>query len=221
MQIYQFGKIVSKNKNYLILENHGSGYLIYVPRIDRFSRDENRKIYIYEHENDYTKITYGFASFRERILFEDLISIQGVGPKTAISALNSGMQNLINLIAANDWKTLAKIPYLSEKNAKQIVFEFQKKYERFNENHKNQTEETNPETQEKELEKKDDLADITIQKSNLEDRTAANLEDTLKMLGFKPRQIDYALTKVEPNENFENLIENAIKIISNAREFRN
>ncbi|QEA02631.1 Holliday junction branch migration protein RuvA [Mesomycoplasma hyopneumoniae] len=221
MQIYQFGKIVSKNKNYLILENHGSGYLIYVPRIDRFSRDENRKIYIYEHENDYTKITYGFASFRERILFEDLISIQGVGPKTAISALNSGMQNLINLIAANDWKTLAKIPYLSEKNAKQIVFEFQKKYERFNENHKNQTEETNPETQEKELEKKDDLADITIQKSNLEDKTAANLEDTLKMLGFKPRQIDYALTKVEPNENFENLIENAIKIISNAREFRN
>lgn len=221
MQIYQFGKIVSKNKNYLILENHGSGYLIYVPRIDRFNRDENRKIYIYEHENDYTKITYGFASFRERILFEDLISIQGVGPKTAISALNSGMQNLINLIAANDWKTLAKIPYLSEKNAKQIVFEFQKKYERFNENHKNQTEETNPETQEKELEKKDDLADITIQKSNLEDRTAANLEDTLKMLGFKPRQIDYALTKVEPNENFENLIENAIKIISNAREFRN
>lgn len=221
MQIYQFGKIVSKNKNYLILENHGSGYLIYVPRIDRFNRDENRKIYIYEHENDYTKITYGFASFRERILFEDLISIQGVGPKTAISALNSGMQNLINLIAANDWKTLAKIPYLSEKNAKQIVFEFQKKYERFNENHKNQTEETNPETQEKELEKKDDLADITIQKSNLEDKTAANLEDTLKMLGFKPRQIDYALTKVEPNENFENLIENAIKIISNAREFRN
>lgn len=221
MQIYQFGKIVSKNKNYLILENHASGYLIYVPRIDRFNRDENRKIYIYEHENDYTKITYGFASFRERILFEDLISIQGVGPKTAISALNSGMQNLINLIAANDWKTLAKIPYLSEKNAKQIVFEFQKKYERFNENHKNQTEETNQDSQEKELEKKDDLADITIQKSNLEDKTAANLEDTLKMLGFKPRQIDYALTKVEPNENFENLIENAIKIISNAREFRN
>ncbi|WP_348602520.1 Holliday junction branch migration protein RuvA [Mesomycoplasma hyopneumoniae] len=221
MQIYQFGKIVSKNKNYLILENHGSGYLIYVPRIDRFNRDENRKIYIYEHENDYTKITYGFASFRERILFEDLISVQGVGPKTAISALNSGMQNLINLIAANDWKTLAKIPYLSEKNAKQIVFEFQKKYERFNENHKNQTEETNQDTQEKELEKKDDLADIAIQKSNLEDKTAANLEDTLKMLGFKPRQIDYALTKVEPNENFENLIENAIKIISNAREFRN
>lgn len=221
MQIYQFGKIVSKNKNYLILENHGSGYLIYVPRIDRFNRDENRKIYIYEHENDYTKITYGFASFRERILFEDLISIQGVGPKTAISALNSGMQNLINLIAANDWKTLAKIPYLSEKNAKQIVFEFQKKYERFNENHKNQTEETNQDSQEKELEKKDDLADITIQKSNLEDKTAANLEDTLKMLGFKPRQIDYALTKVKPNENFENLIENAIKIISNAREFRN
>ncbi|MXR44111.1 OB-fold domain-containing protein, partial [Mesomycoplasma hyorhinis] len=36
MQIYQYGKIVSKNKNYLIIDNHGSGYLVYVPRIDRF-----------------------------------------------------------------------------------------------------------------------------------------------------------------------------------------
>ncbi|WP_417568492.1 OB-fold domain-containing protein [Mesomycoplasma ovipneumoniae] len=32
MQIYQYGKIVSKNKNYLIIENQGSGYLLYVPR---------------------------------------------------------------------------------------------------------------------------------------------------------------------------------------------
>ncbi|ATP59568.1 Holliday junction branch migration protein RuvA [Mesomycoplasma dispar] len=221
MQIYQYGKIVSKNKNYLILENYGSGYLIYVPRIDRFNRDENRKIYIYEYENDYTKITYGFASFRERILFEDLISIQGIGPKTAISALNYGMQNVINLIANNDWKSLAKIHYLSEKNAKQIVFEFQRKYKKFVENEKNQQDENAVETEEKISENKDDLSDITIQKTSLEDKTASDLEDTLKMLGFKSRQIDYALTKVEPSENFENLIEEAIKIISNARELRN
>ncbi|AJC49918.1 Holliday junction branch migration protein RuvA [Mycoplasma flocculare] len=220
MQIYQYGKIVSKNKNYLIIDNHGSGYLVYVPRIDRFSRDENRKIYLYEYENDYTKITYGFASFRERILFEDLISIQGIGPKTAISALNSGMQNVINLIASNDWKSLSKIPYLSEKNAKQIVFEFHRKYRKFAENDKNQPDELNTEPAKKLLEKNDDLEDIALQKTFLEDKTASNLEDSLKMLGFKSRQIDYALAKVQPSENFENLIEEAIKLISNAREFR-
>ncbi|MDW2906935.1 Holliday junction branch migration protein RuvA [Mesomycoplasma ovipneumoniae] len=220
MQIYQYGKIVSKNKNYLIIENQGSGYLLYVPRIDRFNIDENRKIYLYEYENDYSKITYGFASFRERILFEDLISIQGVGPKTAISVLNGGVQNTINLIAANDWKGLSKIPYLSEKNAKQIVFEFHGKYKKFLENDKKQNQENILETDSKEVDKTGDLNDEILQNNSVEEKTSSELEETLKMLGFKPNQINYALTKVEPNENFENLIEQAIKIISNAREFR-
>ncbi|WNM16716.1 Holliday junction branch migration protein RuvA [Mesomycoplasma ovipneumoniae] len=220
MQIYQYGKIVSKNKNYLIIENQGSGYLLYVPRIDRFNTDENRKIYLYEYENDYSKITYGFASFRERILFEDLISIQGVGPKTAISVLNGGLQKAIDLIAANDWKGLAKIPYLSEKNAKQIVFEFHGKYKKFLENDKKQNQENILETDSKEVDKTDDLNDEILQNNSVEEKTSSELEETLKMLGFKPNQINYALTKVEPNENFENLIEQAIKIISNAREFR-
>ncbi|MBG0730878.1 Holliday junction branch migration protein RuvA [Mycoplasma sp. 'Moose RK'] len=221
MNIYKYGKVVSKNKNYLIIENAGNGYLIYVPQIDRFQRDENRKIYVYEYENDYTKITYGFESFRERILFEDLISVQGIGPKTAISALNSGFRSFINLIANGDWKAIAKIQYLSEKNAKQIVFEFQKKYKKFAETEKTAAKQETAENTDEINEKKDEIIDEILQKTSLEQKTASDLEDALKMLGFKVRQIDYALANIEPSESFEHLIEEAIKIISNAREFRN
>ncbi|CAT04963.1 Holliday junction DNA helicase RuvA [Mesomycoplasma conjunctivae] len=217
MQIYKIGKIVSKNKNYLILEQAGNGYLIYTPNIERFNRDEKRKIYVYEFENDYSKITYGFDNFKERILFEDLISIQGIGPKTAMIALNIGWQKIIDYIAAGDWKSLSKIQYISDRNAKQIIFEFQKKYTKLIESAKNQTT-----TQENNTKQADEVIDEHLmQKTLLEQKTAIELEDTLKILGFQKRQINYALANVEPTESFEHLIEEAIKLISNAREFRN
>ncbi|SFW05632.1 Holliday junction DNA helicase RuvA [Chlamydia abortus] len=36
------------------------------------------------------KVTYGFETFKELVMFEDLISLQGLGPKTAITILNEG-----------------------------------------------------------------------------------------------------------------------------------
>lgn len=217
MQIYKIGKIVSKNKNYLILEQGSNGFLIYVPDIERFNKDENRKIYVYEYENDYSRITYGFENFKERVLFEDLISIQGIGPKTAISALNHGWLKIIDYIVSGNWKNIAKIQYVSERNAKQIVFEFQKKYAKMSELIK---------TPQIDLKSNKKLTDEEIieqmfQKTNLEQKVAIELENTLKTLGFQKRQINYALANVEPSEDFEHLIEQAIKIISNAREFRN
>lgn len=46
MEIYKFGKIISKSKNYLILEQNYVGHLIYVPNIDRFEKDESKNIYL-------------------------------------------------------------------------------------------------------------------------------------------------------------------------------
>ncbi|CRH78931.1 holliday junction DNA helicase [Chlamydia trachomatis] len=64
--------------------------MIYVADIKRFNKDDLRKIFIYDVVNEYKKTTYGFENFKELIIFEDLISLQGLGPKTAISLLNLG-----------------------------------------------------------------------------------------------------------------------------------
>lgn len=126
--IYKLGKVVSKTKSNLIFESNYTGYVISVIDIDRFEINKFQKIFIYEYKNDYSQNYYGFKEFKERIIFEDLISIPGVGPKTAMSVLTINWKKLISLIAEGDYEELSKIPYVSLKVARQIVFDFQKKY---------------------------------------------------------------------------------------------
>ncbi|UVD81477.1 Holliday junction branch migration protein RuvA [Mycoplasma iguanae] len=198
MEIYKQGKIVHKNKNYLILDSNYTGWLIYVALIDRFQKEEYRKIYIYKHENDYAKTLYGFDSFKEKILFEDLISIAGIGPKIAMSILENNWENIVKIIASGDWNKLSQFNYVSVKSAKQIIVEFQQKYEKFLKN--------------------ENVNLIKLDEKNI--KIMGELEITLKTLGFSKKQIDYAINKVQVDQNVEIMIENAIKLISDAREFR-
>ena len=81
------GKVISKSKQNLIFESNYTGYIIHVSNVDKFETDKFQKIFIYEHKNEYSHSYFGFKEFKERILFEDLISIPGIGPKTALSIL--------------------------------------------------------------------------------------------------------------------------------------
>lgn len=129
--LYKFGKVVFKSKSSIILESNYTGYIIIVADINQFEIDKYQKIYIYNYQSEYTRTTYGFKEFKERIFFEDLISVQGVGPKTAISILSTNWKEIMKMIAAGDYEGIAKIPYVGMKTARKIVFDFQKKYNNF------------------------------------------------------------------------------------------
>ncbi|ACF07255.1 Holliday junction DNA helicase [Metamycoplasma arthritidis] len=194
MIIYKYGKIMHVNTNYLILDHNGEGDLIYAPNISRFKKDELRKIFISQIENEYTKVTYGFDNFKELVIFEDLIEIQGLGPKTAISILNIGWENVINYVATANKGALGKIPYVSSKIANAIIFSYQDKYAKFM----------------KKL-TSDEAAKIKVPASSENEN---KFLDTMKMLGFKQQQIKFALDKIELNDDIETCVENAIKLIS-------
>lgn len=198
MEIYRYGKIVHTTANYIILDSNYSGLLLYVARSERFKKDENRKIYIYTHHNEYSKTMFGFENFKEKILFEDLISVSGIGPKTSLAILNNGWEVVMLIIAEGDWEQLAKFPYVSLRNAKQIILEFQDKYHKF-------------------LTSKGKVVDKQISSKTT---ILSELESTLKMLGFKKTQIDYAVDKVDAQDNIDIMVEKAIKLISDARELR-
>ena len=121
MTLYKIGKIINIDKDYVIFENNDIGELINIPDVKRFKEGETRKIFISSIENEYTKTTYGFENFKELVLFEDLISLQGLGPKTAISILNEGWKKIINLIADGNKDELEKINYVSSLVANNIV----------------------------------------------------------------------------------------------------
>lgn len=201
MTIYKYGKIMHVNTNYLILDHNGNGELIYVPNIERFKKDEVRKVFISSIENEYSKTTYGFENFKELVLFEDLISLQGLGPKTAISILNEGWEKIINLIADGNKDELEKINYVSSRVANNIVSNYQSKYAKF-------------------VEKLVNGQDWKA-KNKVSNSYNNQFEETMKMLGFKTQQIKYALEKIKITENIEQCVEDAIKLISqNQHEIR-
>lgn len=194
MKIYLYGKIMHVNTNYLILDHNGEGELIYVADIKRFNKDDLRKIFIYDVVNEYKKTTYGFENFKELIIFEDLISLQGLGPKTAISLLNLGWENLIQLIVNEDKDKLCEASYVSLRIANNIIFAYKQKYAKF-------------------LSKLSDEDLLKIKSKNTSDSLREKFEYTMRMLGFKKQQISYALEKMSITENIEESVENAIKII--------
>ena len=201
MTLYKIGKIINIDKDYVIFENNDIGELIYVPNIDRFKKDEVRKIFISNIENEYSKTTYGFENFKELVLFEDLISLQGLGPKTAISILNEGWEKIINLIANGNKDELEKINYVSSRVANNIVSNYQSKYAKF-------------------VEKLVNGEDWKA-KNKVSNSYNNQFEETMKMLGFKTQQIKYALEKIKITENIEQCVEDAIKLISqNQHEIR-
>ncbi|WP_308700673.1 helix-hairpin-helix domain-containing protein [Metamycoplasma hominis] len=128
------------------------------------------------------------------IIFEDLISLQGLGPKTAISLLNLGWENLIQLIANEDKDKLCEASYVSLRIANNIIFAYKQKYAKF-------------------LSKLSDEDLLKIKSKNTSDSLREKFEYTMRMLGFKKQQISYALEKMSITENIEESVENAIKII--------
>ncbi|MCR8613210.1 MAG: Holliday junction branch migration protein RuvA [Mycoplasma sp.] len=189
MKIWKIGKVIYTNKNYVVFESNYTGWIINVINPEEFPKEEVIKLYVYEHKNDYTTSLYGFKNIKERILFTDLISINGVGPKSAQSILKQGFGEIINSIINGDAKELSEAPMVGFKTARQIIFELQDKYINM---------------------------DKKVSKSKK--TNAVELKDTLKMLGFKTNQINMAIEKIEDfNINIEQLVEKSIRIISSAK----
>lgn len=126
--LYKLGKVVSKSKSYLIFESNSTGFVVHVYNVDQFELDKFQKVFIYEHKNEYVHTYYGFKEFKERLFFEDLLTIQGIGPKTAMSILSNGWKKVWEFITDGDFESLAKLQYVGIKSAKQIILEFQNKY---------------------------------------------------------------------------------------------
>ena len=134
MTLYKIGKIINIDKDYVIFENNDIGELINIPDVKRFKEGETRKIFISSIENEYTKTTYGFEDIKELILFEDLISLQGICPKKAMLLLNNGWKTIANWLADNYRDKIHSITYISPRAWGEISDYYSKKYQKWIEN---------------------------------------------------------------------------------------
>jgi holliday junction DNA helicase RuvA len=151
----------------------GVGYrvLMPIPDLSRVRAGDKIEVFVHTRVREDAIELFGFTARESLDLFEKLIGVQGVGPRTALSLL-SGMDanDLVRVIAERDEARLTKIPGVGKKTAARIVLELSEK-----------------------LAKEGLATGATKLGGALDD-----LRSALANLGYKAPQIDRAVTKVKP-----------------------
>lgn len=126
------GKIITVSDKSLIVDVHGVGFRLYVP-IDTIARNSERageNISLLTHLNvkEDALDLYGFETGDELRFFEMLISVSGVGPKSALSIVSIGaIDSLKKAIGSGDTGYLTKVSGIGKKTAERIVIELRDK----------------------------------------------------------------------------------------------
>lgn len=197
MYSYIIGKVISKSKNILILENNNIGYEIYMTEIalSELSIGENAKIYTYYNVTQDNISLFGFKNLEEKKMFENLISVSKIGAKTAIGILSSiSTAELAISIITNDINRLSKLPGIGKKTAQRLVLEvidkvkteeiiFTEEKQKSNENYLNTTE------------KEKDVI------------------EALKVLGYNIKEIESVIKTLDIKSSTEDMIKQALKIL--------
>lgn len=112
----------------VIIENNGIGYQVFVSNPERIKKQEEIILFTYQHVREDAIILFGFSSNEERDFFLRLISVKGVGPKTALNMLSvCPYKEMIKAIENNDVKLLKRLPGIGPKSAQQIVLDLRGK----------------------------------------------------------------------------------------------
>ena len=130
MYEYLIGTITQVFPAYIVVENNGIGYLINVANPFRFKADETKqeKIYLHQVVRENEIALYGFSDFNEKQLFLKLISVSGIGPKSALAILaNEDHHGFVSAVNTDDDAYLTKFPGIGKKTAKQIILDLKGK----------------------------------------------------------------------------------------------
>lgn len=122
------GKVHSYTSDSVILDHHGMGYRIYIANPGALVLNEEILLYTYQHIREDANLLFGFTSMEEHDLFIRLISVKGLGPKTAMNMLAvTSYQMLVEAIENQDVAFLKKMPGIGAKTAQQIVLDLKGK----------------------------------------------------------------------------------------------
>jgi len=125
---YLKGEVKFIYSNYIILENNGIGYIIFVPNPYSFEINNDYIVYIYNHLREDENTLYGFKTVEEKELFLKLINVKGLGPKTALPMFaTSSVSGIIDAIDRENILYLTKFPKIGEKLARQIILDLKGK----------------------------------------------------------------------------------------------
>ncbi|ENL6026911.1 Holliday junction branch migration protein RuvA [Listeria monocytogenes] len=130
MYDYIKGTVMTITPEYIVVEAGQIGYQIITGNPFSFQRLEGTEaqVFLYQHVREDNISLFGFQTTEERYLFKKLLSVSGIGPKSALAIIASGdVVPLISAIESEDDVYLTKFPSVGKKTARQIILDLKGK----------------------------------------------------------------------------------------------
>lgn len=128
---YLRGTLFLKRPNLVIVDVHGVGYEVNIP-ISAYSGlpelGAEVRLHVHMHVREDVHALFGFPTEGDKVLFEKLITVSGIGPKLAMTALGGlSSADLAAAIRGGSLEQLVKIPGVGKKTAERMVLELRDK----------------------------------------------------------------------------------------------
>ena len=136
MIYFLIGEVELLEKNFVVINNNNIGYQIKISDathkkiLDLISNDRKKKIkfYTFMTIKDEIIFLYGFLSREELEIFNQLLSVSGIGPKAAMNILaNITHENILSAIANENINLLSSVPGIGKKTAQRLILELKDK----------------------------------------------------------------------------------------------
>lgn len=204
MLAYIKGKLEMKMTEYIVIDIGGLGYKIFMSDsgIDKLGNiGEIVKVHTYYKVREDDISIFGFNTLEELRMFELLISVSGIGAKTALAMLAvCDPTDFAISIISEDIKTLTQIPGIGAKSAQRIILELKDKIKK-----EQQTQELTQAT--KGIKNK---VEVVIENNQKIDEAIA----ALQVLGYNKKEIEKAFDKLDKKEiSTEDLIRKGLAIL--------
>lgn len=195
MIAYLKGIIDIKRQDYVVIDVHGVGYKIFMPEgaIQNLEVDSEAKIFTFMRVREDDVSLYGFLNVEELAMFELLISVGGIGAKSAVGILSNIAPSKFALaVITDDVATLKKLPGIGAKTAQRIILELKDKIK---------TQEATE--QESEIKQKIEVSD-----------GAKDAIEALQVLGYTRKEVEEAISKIgDSNLTTEEIIKQGLKYL--------
>lgn len=131
MIAYLKGKVINETDKSIILLVDNIGYEVFLPNkfLTKIKKKQELDLYIYHKQKEDAQELYGFESLKERDFFLKLISISGVGPKSALNVMSiANVQDLKEAIVSGDADIFKKVSGIGSKTAERIIVDLKSKF---------------------------------------------------------------------------------------------
>ena len=212
MLAYIKGILEIKASDYVVIDVGGLGYKVFMSAIgmEKLGKiGDTVKVHTYYRVREDDISIFGFNTNEELRMFELLLSVSGVGAKTALAMLAvCSPSEFVLAIVSEDINVLTSIPGIGPKSAKRIILELKDKIKK----EQQMQELTNASNTNKEFSE----TNIKVKQLIEDDNKVQEAIAALQVLGYNKKEIEKAFMKIEKaNLTTEDLIKKGLVLLSN------